>query len=100
MRALTTIPQKHPAIRRPPTALRRGLHRVRAILPGGERPNYPSLIDAKTASEILNVPVSWLLSKARAGRIPHHRLGHYVRFSDEDLRQLTEQTRIVPDGRR
>jgi excisionase family DNA binding protein len=64
------------------------------------RPLSPSLIDAKAASQILSVPASWLLTRARQGRIPHHRLGHYVRFSEEDLQQLAEQARIVPYGRR
>lgn len=65
-----------------------------------DRSEHPSLIDAKAASEILAVPASWLLSRARTGRIPHHRLGHYVRFSTEDLQQLAEQARVVPSSRR
>lgn len=28
----------------------------------------------------LGLPDTWLLAQARAGRIPHHRLGHYVRL--------------------
>jgi excisionase family DNA binding protein len=38
------------------------------------------LLDATEAAELLNVPASWVLSEARAGRIPHVRLGKYVRF--------------------
>jgi excisionase family DNA binding protein len=55
---------------------------------------FAPLIDAKTASKLLGVPHTWLLAQARAGRIPHHRLGHYVRFRPEDLRTWLEQTKI------
>ncbi|HLI33273.1 MAG TPA: helix-turn-helix domain-containing protein [Solirubrobacteraceae bacterium] len=60
---------------------------------------YASLIDARAASRILGVPHTWLLAQARAGKIPHHRLGHYVRFSPEDLRRWLEETRIEPNRR-
>jgi excisionase family DNA binding protein len=55
---------------------------------------FAPLIDAKAASKLLGVPHTWLLAQARAGRIPHHRLGHYVRFRPEDLRTWLEQTKI------
>jgi excisionase family DNA binding protein len=38
------------------------------------------LMDATAAGALLAVPKSWVLAEARAGRIPHTRLGHYVRF--------------------
>lgn len=44
---------------------------------------FTPLIDARAAGELLGVPHTWLLAQARAGRIPHHRLGHYVRFNPE-----------------
>ena len=40
----------------------------------------PPLLDAEAAGELLGVPKSWLLAEARAGRIPHVKLGHYTRF--------------------
>jgi len=43
------------------------------------------LVDANGAAQMLDVPASWLLSQARAGQIPHHRLGHYVRFDLDEL---------------
>lgn len=43
------------------------------------------LIDAKAAGELLGVPYTWLLRQARAEAVPHIRLGHYVRFDDEQL---------------
>jgi excisionase family DNA binding protein len=43
------------------------------------------LIDANGAAELLSVPRSWVLSEARAARIPHVRLGRYVRFDPDEL---------------
>ncbi len=60
---------------------------------------HVSLIDAKAASKMLGVPPTWLLAQARAGRIPRHRLGHYVRFNPDDLATWLEETRIEPNGR-
>jgi excisionase family DNA binding protein len=40
----------------------------------------PNLIDADAAAAQLSVPASWVLAEARADRIPHVRLGRYVRF--------------------
>jgi hypothetical protein len=44
-----------------------------------------SLLDAKAAGELLGVPASWVLAEARAERIPHGHLGHYVRFDRDEL---------------
>jgi excisionase family DNA binding protein len=55
-----------------------------------------ALIDAKAASVILGVPPTWLLAQAREGRIPHHRLGHYVRFNPDDLVNWLTENRITP----
>ena len=38
------------------------------------------LIDAKAAGELLGVPHTWVFEQARHDRIPHIRLGRYVRF--------------------
>jgi hypothetical protein len=48
------------------------------------------LIDAKAAGAQLGVPSTWLLAEARANRVPHVRLGRYVRFSPEQLAEWTE----------
>jgi excisionase family DNA binding protein len=99
MRTLSTIPARRPAL---PMAPRRGTHRrlgVAAEGGVGDRPIFPSLIDAKAASNILGVPYTWVLAQAREGRIPHHRLGHYVRFNPKDLHQWLEDTRIQPTPR-
>jgi excisionase family DNA binding protein len=46
-----------------------------------------SLLTANQAAELLNVPATWILAEARADRIPHVRLGRYVRFDAEELEQ-------------
>ena len=80
--------QRHPRLRN---------HRYkphRGIAPDTGR-TFTPLIDAKAASTLLDVPYTWLLARARAGQIPHHRLGHYVRFNADDLHTWLSETRIV-----
>jgi excisionase family DNA binding protein len=68
-------------------------------LPGEQGKRAEPLIDARVAGRLLGVPHTWVLAQARAGRIPHHRLGHYVRFSRSDLETWLQQTRLGPqDG--
>lgn len=77
----------------------RGIHRGRGIHQHHdpdvrEHPrSFTRLIDAKAAGELLGIPYTWLLAQARAGRIPHHRLGHYVRFNPDDLKEWLAETR-------
>ena len=59
---------------------------------------FTPLVDAKAASVLLDVPYTWLLAQARAGRIPHHRLGHYVRFKPDDLGRWLAETRSGVHG--
>jgi excisionase family DNA binding protein len=56
-------------------------------------------MDAADAAELLRVPSTWLLMAARDGRVPHHRIGRYVRFDLDELRTWLDETR-VPMGRR
>jgi excisionase family DNA binding protein len=55
------------------------------------------LIDAKAAEKLLGVPHTWLLAQARERKIPHHRLGRYVRFDPDELKQSLKETRIEVD---
>lgn len=45
----------------------------------------PRLLRAREAAVLLGVPESWLRAEQRAGRAPHVRLGHYVRFDRDEL---------------
>lgn len=67
----------------------------------------PSLLDAAGAAKLLNVPATWILAEARADRIPHIRLGRYVRFDPDSLEAWWRTTRSrgprprrAPAGRR
>jgi excisionase family DNA binding protein len=67
---------------------------------GKPRRAFSELIDAKAASKLLGVPYTWLLAQARERKIPHHRLGHYVRFDPDDLQAWLREGRIGADGER
>jgi len=51
------------------------------------------LLDAAGAAELLSVPKTWLLAEARADRIPHVRLGRYVRFDADELTEWVQTSR-------
>jgi excisionase family DNA binding protein len=89
MKTMKLLPSK-PARR----ALRGAGHLTRRAV-HGDAASF-SLIDAKAASRMLGVPHTWLLAQAREGRIPHHRLGHYVRFNPDDLKERLAETRSMP----
>ncbi len=91
MNALVTIPPRD--VRRARPGFAQGLRRTLGV---HDQPGSFRLIDAKAAGERLGVPHTWLLAQARAGRIPHHRLGHYVRFNPDDLKRWLRETRVGP----
>ncbi len=64
------------------------------------RETLAPLLDARQASAILNVPASWIAAEARAGRIPHVRLGRYVRFNAEELMRWCAGRSVGPRTRR
>lgn len=54
------------------------------------------MLDAKGAGDLLNLPPSWVLAEARAGRIPHVKFGRYVRFEPDELRAWWREKRQGP----
>lgn len=67
-----------------------GNHRVRPVAENALRSRR--LLTATEAAEVLSVDAPWLLRQAREGRIPHVRLGKYVRFDpDAIIGQCTKQ---------
>jgi excisionase family DNA binding protein len=54
------------------------------------------LLDAKGAAALLNVPATWVLAEARADRLPHVRLGRYVRFDAAELHIWWQSRRRGP----
>jgi excisionase family DNA binding protein len=60
----------------------------------------PPLLDSGQAAAILNVPQSWIAAEARAGRIPHVRLGRYVRFNRDELIAWCDGRSVGPRTKR
>ncbi len=60
----------------------------------------PPLLDARQAGDLLNVPASWMLAQARAGRVPHVKLGHYTRFHRDELLTWVERRTTGPRSRK
>lgn len=58
------------------------------------------LLNAEQAGALLNVPSSWVLAQARADRIPHVRLGRYVRFNADDLTTWWQSRQRGPVSRK
>jgi excisionase family DNA binding protein len=48
---------------------------------------FPRLLDAKQLAEHLSVPESWVREQARIGALPSVKLGHYVRFRLDDIKE-------------
>jgi excisionase family DNA binding protein len=51
------------------------------------------LLTAEQVSEILQVPERWVYQGARDGRIPHVKLGRYVRFEREQIEEWVASLR-------
>jgi hypothetical protein len=47
----------------------------------------------KEAAQMISVPSTWLAARARAGEIKCVRLGHYVTFTEQDLKEFAEKMR-------
>ena len=54
------------------------------------------LVAADQAAKLLGVPPRWLLEQARQQKVPHHRLGRYVRFDLDDLIKWLDETKREP----
>ncbi len=51
------------------------------------------LYNTKEAARLLGVPETWLGRAARQGLVPCVRMGHYVNFNPEDLREFIGKLR-------
>jgi excisionase family DNA binding protein len=53
------------------------------------------LVTVQEMALILNVPVSWLYQRTRLGSkaIPHLKLGKYVRFNPEEVKEFFKNQR-------
>ncbi len=60
-----------------------------------------TLLTVQEVAEILKVPVSWVYEHTRGncvGKLPHIKVGKYVRFLDSDISKYLEEMR-AQDGR-
>lgn len=53
----------------------------------GSASNECELLDAAGAASVFGVKASWLLQRARENRLPHYRVGKYVRFDIAELQK-------------
>ncbi len=61
-----------------------------------------TLLTVQDVAEILKVPLSWVYEHTRRngpGRLPHIKVGKYVRFLNVDISRYVEEMR-ASDGRR
>src|SRR5258708_32932987 len=57
-----------------------------------------ALLTVKEVAAILKVPVSWVYEHTRkegAARLPHIKLGKYLRFEEQAVRQFVDELREV-----
>jgi excisionase family DNA binding protein len=54
------------------------------------------LLNAEQAAALLNIPKSWLLAQAREDKVPHVRLGRYIRFDAQALEEWARQAARGP----
>ena len=50
------------------------------------RPASTRFLDASDISELFDLDATWFLTRAREGRLPHVRLGKFVRFDPVEIR--------------
>jgi excisionase family DNA binding protein len=51
------------------------------------------LVDADVIAELLAVPATWVQEHARAGNIPHYKLGRYTRFRVSEVLDWLDECR-------
>jgi hypothetical protein len=66
---------------------------VQAALSAQQPPIHRIVYPLKEAAEMISVPPTWLAARARAEEINATRLGHYVTFAEEDLKNFVEKMR-------
>ncbi len=54
--------------------------------------NILTLVDARTIAKSFDMDPSWFLRRAREGRLPHVKLGKYVRFDPVEIRAFFQRS--------
>jgi excisionase family DNA binding protein len=73
---------------------------LRLQRPETEQREPAKLLDAKEMAARLSLKPSWLLELARQGRVPHRRLGRYVRFDPAAVQEWLGARADAADGGR
>lgn len=58
------------------------------------------LLTVEEVAALLKVPISWVYSRTRTRRgetLPHIRLGKYIRFREEDVREYLAKNQRGPE---
>jgi excisionase family DNA binding protein len=66
------------------------------ILTSMQTVELPRLLDVAEAAEFLGRSVNSMYIDCRAGRIPHYKVGHSLRFDLDDLKAWLESNRRGP----
>jgi excisionase family DNA binding protein len=56
------------------------------------------LLTADEVAELFRVTRGWIYAETRAGRIPHLRLGRYVRYRESAIREWMAQLEFASSG--
>jgi excisionase family DNA binding protein len=64
-----------------------------------ERKPAKLMFTVEEACQMLNVQRSWLLSKVRAGEMPHRRNGHRIYFAQQDIDEIMRQSAVPKNGK-
>ncbi len=56
------------------------------------------LLSIREVAELTSLPISWLYSHVASGKIPHFKLGKYVKFRRADLEAWLASQRRGPDA--
>jgi predicted DNA-binding transcriptional regulator AlpA len=65
-------------------------------LQSSERGFYDGLVGAADIAQLLHVPISWVYERTRrrgVDRMPHFKLGKYLRFSKEEVLEWLRRLR-------
>ncbi|WP_433242686.1 helix-turn-helix domain-containing protein [Actinomadura nitritigenes] len=71
----------------------------RDIPGGGPGPSEDALIPPEDVAPIIGKSARWLKEQARAGRIPHRRVGRSYMFASEDIEAMKAQFQRPVAGR-
>ena len=80
--------------------LRKLVHEeLSAVLSEQRQQKDPLIYDTEQAAALLSVKPSWLATRVRKGQVPFKRLGHFIRFSAQDLERIVASG-VLPDDKK